>query len=122
MENTNHDETLLARWLADELTEQELAELQQREDYADMQAIVEGMKGLEMPAFSEQASWEKLQERLKAEPPKETEEETPVPVISEGEILPPEVKTTEMEAQLYKWFNRQHHLPCYSHIAAKHQL
>lgn len=98
MENTNHDETLLARWLADELTEQELAELQQREDFADLQAIVEGMKGLEMPAFSEQASWEKLQERLKAEPPKETEEETPVPVISEGEILPPEVKTTEMEA------------------------
>jgi ferric-dicitrate binding protein FerR (iron transport regulator) len=102
MENTNHDETLLARWLADELTEQELAELQQREDYADLQTIVEGMKGLEMPAFSEQACWEKLQERLKAEQPKATNEEPPIPVISEGEILPPEVKTPEMEAPTVK--------------------
>lgn len=98
MENTNHDETLLARWLADELTEQELADLQQREDFADLQAIVEGMKGLEMPAFSEQASWEKLQERLQAEPPKVTEGETPILVISEGEILSPEVKSPEVEA------------------------
>ena len=81
MENTNHDETLLARWLSDELTEQELADLQLREDYADMQAIVEGMKGLEMLAFSEQDSWEKLQKRLKKELSKENEQ-TPTPAIS----------------------------------------
>ena len=79
MENTNHDDTILARWLFNELTEQELADLQQREDFADMQAIVEEMKNLEMPAFSEQDSWEKLQGLLKAEPPKE--EVTPTPVI-----------------------------------------
>ena len=70
MENSNHDETLLARWLADELTAAELESLQHREDFADLQAIVDGMKGLEMPAFSEQASWEKLQVLLKAEPNK----------------------------------------------------
>lgn len=92
MENTNHDETLLARWLADELTEQELAELQQREDFADLQAIVEGMKGLEMPEFSEQASWEKLQERLQAEPPKVTEEESHRPEVEALVTLAPEAE------------------------------
>ncbi len=91
MENTNHDDTLLARWLSDELTEQELADLQQREDYADLQAIVEEMKGLEMPAFSEQASWEKLRGRLKAEPPKGEDAQTTTPVISERET---DVETT----------------------------
>ena len=83
MEEYNHDENLLARWLSDELTEEELANLQQREDYADLLAIVEGMKGLDAPAFSEQDAWEKLQQRLKAEPPKVTGEETAPTVISE---------------------------------------
>ncbi len=87
MENTNHDETLLAHWLADELTTAELEALQQREDFADLQAIVEGMKGLGMPAFSEQASWEKLQLRLKAEPSKPTEYPTGTRPVSEGENL-----------------------------------
>lgn len=96
MENTNHDETLLARWLADELTEQELAELQQRGNFAELQAVVEGMKGLDVPAFSEQASWEKLQQRLKEETPKE--KETLSPAISKEETPTPEIEVPVAES------------------------
>ncbi len=48
-----------------------MAQLQQREDYADLQAIVEGLGKLETPSFSEQDAWEKLRARLRAEPKKE---------------------------------------------------
>jgi ferric-dicitrate binding protein FerR (iron transport regulator) len=53
-------ETLLARWLSGELSEEELKQLQQREDFADLQSIAKGMEGLAPPAFDEKAAWEKL--------------------------------------------------------------
>ena len=65
MNNSSHDEILLARWLANELTEEELVQLRQREDYADLSAIVEGMKLLEPPPFSEEESWQKLKAKRK---------------------------------------------------------
>lgn len=62
-ENLNKDEQLLADWLAGKLSEEELEQLQQREDFADLKAIVEGMKGLGMPDFSVEGSWKKLEEK-----------------------------------------------------------
>ncbi|MFQ5448379.1 MAG: FecR family protein [Saprospiraceae bacterium] len=64
MENPFKDETLLARWLAGELTPDELETLRQREDFADFVEIIEGLKGLEAPRFSEELLWQKLQEKL----------------------------------------------------------
>ncbi|MEO1259367.1 MAG: FecR domain-containing protein [Bacteroidota bacterium] len=75
MNNSFHDETLLARWLSNELTAEELVQLKQREDFADLQSVVEGMKSLEPPAFSEEASWQKLQAKRKILLPEEEEPE-----------------------------------------------
>ncbi len=60
MENSNYDE-ILSRWLANELSEEELSELKQREDYAELEAIVNGVNNLEPPVFIEQESWNKLE-------------------------------------------------------------
>ncbi len=94
MENTNHDETLLSRWLADKLTEEELGQLQQREDYADLQTIVEGLKGFETPPFSEQDAWEKLQAHLQTEPKKEDSQSQSSTSSQETTPLPPHQSET----------------------------
>ncbi|TAK47023.1 MAG: DUF4974 domain-containing protein [Saprospiraceae bacterium] len=67
MENPFQDETVLARWLAGELTPEELQTLQQREDYAGFVQIIEELKGLEAPEFSAEFVWQQLQERLAGE-------------------------------------------------------
>ncbi len=70
MDNASNNETLLARWLAAELSEEELAAFQQREDFADLQQIVAGMEGLAPPAFSDTEAWAKLKaKRERADAP-----------------------------------------------------
>lgn len=58
----NHD-ILLARWMAGELSPEELEELRGREDYDDLQAILHELEQLEMPPFSEEESWQTLQQK-----------------------------------------------------------
>jgi transmembrane sensor len=58
------DDTFLARWLAGELTPDELETLQQREDYAALAEIIEELKGLEAPEFPSDLVWQKLQEKF----------------------------------------------------------
>ena len=60
MSNTFPDDTFLARWLNGELTEQEQNALKKRKDYEALRQIIEGSEALQLPAFSEEASWEKL--------------------------------------------------------------
>lgn len=54
------DDTFLARWLNGELSEAELQQLQHREDYEKLQKIVKRTQNLEIPAYSEEKSWQQL--------------------------------------------------------------
>lgn len=62
------DDTFLARWLNDELTEAELATLRQREDYETLRRIVAYTDRLEMPPYGEEAAWQKLREQRQKVP------------------------------------------------------
>lgn len=79
----DHDE-LLARWLAGELTDAELEALRSREDFEELEAIVEQMRLLSPPAFDEAVSWQRLREKLAAskKADEETEHASPLPSSS----------------------------------------
>jgi len=66
MENNFQDETWPARWLAGDMTPEELETLQQREDYADFVQIINGMEGLSLPDYDETQAWQRLQQKLAA--------------------------------------------------------
>ena len=54
------DDTFLARWLAGRLKEEEQKDFEQQEEYSDFNTIAKGIEQLDMPAFSEETSWQKL--------------------------------------------------------------
>lgn len=97
MEDHNHDETLLARWLSNELSEAELTTLQQREDYAQLAAIVKDLEALESPAFSEEDQWAKLQKKIKAEKESASMEKGEAAIVA---IQPAIEKTPEAKPQV----------------------
>jgi len=63
--NIYHDDTLWARWLAGELSEEELASLSAKE-VSRMERIRDVADQLELEAHNQDASWEKLQQRIHA--------------------------------------------------------
>lgn len=88
MNDAANTEALLARWLAGELSEAELEQVRQREDFADLQQIVEGMEGLALPGFDEKASLARLRER-RPEPAGSPKTETKgQPAKAGGYIVP----------------------------------
>lgn len=86
MHNAENTENLLARWLAGELSEEELGQLQQREDYADLKQLVDGMDSLGPPAFDESASWQKLNAKRQALQDQTGTEEAPVVQVNETKV------------------------------------
>jgi ferric-dicitrate binding protein FerR (iron transport regulator) len=68
MDHLFADETILARWLNDELTAAELKALQEHEAYADLQAIVQEMDQLQLLGRrDEEADYISLKSRIKAD-------------------------------------------------------
>lgn len=71
MANEFSDDTLLARWLAGTLSEEELRELRDRPDFADYEQLVKASDKLTVPPYDAAAELARLQERkaeLKAAP------------------------------------------------------
>ena len=60
------DDAFLARWLNGELSQEEEASLQARDDYAVLKRMAEESSQLELPSYSEGAAWEKLLAQKKA--------------------------------------------------------
>ncbi len=58
------DETILARWLAGELTSEELAEFEQSEEFREYQQIARGMESFKKPAFHKEQLRDKVQGKL----------------------------------------------------------
>lgn len=75
MENNHHDDdlqpnsddTLLARWLAGELSPEDLEALRNLEGYPDYVEMLHALEGLEMDEYSPTLAWQKLQPALEAE-------------------------------------------------------
>jgi ferric-dicitrate binding protein FerR (iron transport regulator) len=71
MENTDHDDilkpegsdddTLLARWLAGDLSQEDLEALRNLEEYPDYVEMLHALEGMEMEEFSPTLAWQKLQ-------------------------------------------------------------
>lgn len=61
MEKPFPDDSFLARWLAGELDETELNALEQRADYEQLKKIASKSVDVELPDFSEEKAWQKLQ-------------------------------------------------------------
>lgn len=83
LENNNKDnDELLARWLNAQLSEAELEQLRAREDFAELEAIVNGLRGLTPPDFDEEKSWQQLRKKIAEAPIAEGENKsaaTPLP-------------------------------------------
>lgn len=60
-------EELLARWLNEDLSPEELAELEQRPDYPELKKAIETAGTLQAPTFSAEASWQQFEANLPAE-------------------------------------------------------
>ncbi len=75
MENTHHDDellpngddTLLARWLAGDLTPEDLEALRNLEGYPDYVEMLHALEGMEMAEYSPTLAWQKLQPILEKE-------------------------------------------------------
>lgn len=67
----NMQENYLARWLNDELTEEELAEFKKSEAYATYHKIKESELWLEVPDFDLDEAWDSVQKKTTLEQPKE---------------------------------------------------
>ncbi len=63
-------ENYLAKWLNNELTEDELTEFKKSEEYATYQKIVDVTSGSEAPEFDMTKAWDNLQSRRAKETPK----------------------------------------------------
>ncbi|MEM8906839.1 MAG: FecR family protein, partial [Bacteroidota bacterium] len=68
MDRKFNDETLLARWLSGELSEEELAALTQREDFAILQKIAQQSTELQPPVSDKEKAWQALAQQAKIEP------------------------------------------------------
>lgn len=63
-----NNDTLLARWLSNELTEAEKLELERHPDFPAYRRLVEATDRLALPDAGDEAMWKNLQARLAAEP------------------------------------------------------
>ena len=63
-------ENYLAKWLNNELSEAELAEFKQSDEYATYQRILETSNTLEAPSFDYTKSWENLEAQRNTQQPK----------------------------------------------------
>ncbi|MGY5355284.1 FecR family protein [Wenyingzhuangia sp. IMCC45467] len=64
-QNYKIDDTFLARWLNNELTDEELADFKQSEDYPLYQKIAKKSTLFSVPNFNEEQSFKNLQEKIK---------------------------------------------------------
>ncbi len=74
MENNDHDnilkpegsddDTLLARWLAGDLSQEDLEALRNLEEYPDYVEMLHALEGMEMEEFSPTLAWQKLSPQL----------------------------------------------------------
>lgn len=75
MENNHHDDelqpgnddTLLARWLAGDLSPEDLEALRNLEGYTEYVEMLAALEGLEMDEYSPTLAWQKLQPELEKE-------------------------------------------------------
>jgi transmembrane sensor len=77
MENNDHDDilkpegsgddTLLARWLAGDLSQADLEALRNLEEYPDYVEMLHVLEGMELPEFSPTLAWQRLQPVLEKE-------------------------------------------------------
>ena len=61
----NIDDTFLARWLNNELTEEELSDFKKSEDYVLFQKIADKSTLFSVPEFNEEKSFQNIQQKLK---------------------------------------------------------
>ena len=61
MNNSFDDDTILARWLNNELSAEELAQLENHPDYERYKQIVVGIDAMKVTAFDKQQAFDKLQ-------------------------------------------------------------
>ncbi|MEM7161606.1 MAG: FecR domain-containing protein [Bacteroidota bacterium] len=67
-----YTDNFLARWMNNELSEEELQEFRDSPDYMSFQNIVEQMEGAEYPDVDENESWRSMQTLIQKAPPKKT--------------------------------------------------
>ncbi len=113
MENNHHDDelppngddTLLARWLAGDLSPEDLEALRNLEGYPDYVEMLHALEGMEMPEYSPTLAWQKLAAELAVrqsapqgqavgsqEPEVQQKPATPTPAIAKQ----PEAKIIEI--------------------------
>ncbi|MEX0289098.1 MAG: FecR family protein [Flavobacteriaceae bacterium] len=63
------DDTIMARWLAGELTEAEHAEFEVSKEYAEYQRLAEGLTAFQRPAFDKEALRESVWEGIEGQKP-----------------------------------------------------
>ncbi|MCC6724459.1 MAG: FecR domain-containing protein [Saprospiraceae bacterium] len=120
MENNDHDDillpdgssgddTLLARWLAGDLSPEDLEALRNLEEYPDYVEMLHALEGMEMEEFSPTLAWQKLSPQLAVgsqqsaadmpapSQPTEDIEETPAPLPEAAQQ--PEAKIVEIGAK-----------------------
>ena len=59
------DDTFLARWLSGDLSEKELQELKEREDYPILKKILEESKNLTIDTFDKKKVWDNISKEIK---------------------------------------------------------
>ncbi len=64
----NKDDTILARWLAGELTSKELEEFKASKEYTQFEFIVEGLDRLEKPSFDSESLKNRIQNTIDTPP------------------------------------------------------
>ncbi len=64
----NKDDTILARWLAGELTSEELQEFKATDEYAQYESIVQGLDRLEKPSFDGKSLKKRIQNTIDTPP------------------------------------------------------
>ena len=61
------DDTIMARWLAGELTEAELAEFEASSEYAEYQKLAAGLRGFKKPEFDKESLRKKVWEKIESQ-------------------------------------------------------
>ena len=77
-----YDDTFLARWLADELTAEELQEFQNSEDYPKYAQIVATVDSTELPEFDVESNFQATLNKLSQERQEEPKKKRVVPLWS----------------------------------------
>ncbi|MCF8243725.1 MAG: FecR domain-containing protein [Saprospiraceae bacterium] len=103
MENNHHDDdlqpgnddTLLARWLAGDLSPEDLEALRNLEGYPEYVEMLAALEGLEMDEYSPTLAWQKLQPILEKEKAEKEVGNSPTLVgVGSAQSVPAELETT----------------------------